>query len=206
MNISQKIIDYAIWYYLRYYPSQKKLARKLTEKFWPNSEKWKKYGGINSDEIDYILDKKMRNIISEREVCRSKIKNFIWKNKNISYIKNNLRQKLFEADMIEEILQIDFQSDEQSLLIPEKVEKKILEFQRKWKSIWYIKQKLIERSLDKELVNTIISEYFPDWDMESLECEYEKLKLKNDKQKIIEKLLRKWFHYGDIKKLFVDEV
>jgi transposase-like protein len=33
MKISQKIIDYAIWYYLRYYPSRKKLSQKLEEKF-----------------------------------------------------------------------------------------------------------------------------------------------------------------------------
>jgi len=39
MSISQKIIDYAIWYYLRYYPSQRKLSSILTEKFGPNSEK-----------------------------------------------------------------------------------------------------------------------------------------------------------------------
>jgi transposase-like protein len=32
-EISQKIIDYAIWYYLRYYPSPKKLKEKLNEKF-----------------------------------------------------------------------------------------------------------------------------------------------------------------------------
>lgn len=33
MEISQKIIDYAIWYYLRYYPSPKKLELKLKMKF-----------------------------------------------------------------------------------------------------------------------------------------------------------------------------
>jgi len=39
MEISQKIIDYAIWYYLKYYPSPKKLRFKLKEKFGPDSEK-----------------------------------------------------------------------------------------------------------------------------------------------------------------------
>gem|GEM_PF-1702193 len=38
-EISQKIIDYAIWYYLRYFPSRQKLRNKLTEKFGPQSEK-----------------------------------------------------------------------------------------------------------------------------------------------------------------------
>jgi len=68
MEISQKIIDYAIWYYLKYYPSPKKLERKLIEKFWPDSEKGKKYGGIFEEEIRYIIDERLKNIIQEEEV------------------------------------------------------------------------------------------------------------------------------------------
>lgn len=202
MEISQKIVDYAIWYYLRYYPSRKKLSQKLEQKFWPNSEKWKRYWGISEEEIDYILTEKMKNIIQENEVCRSKISNLIWKNKNVSYIKNNLRQKMFEPEMIEEILQTEFQYQEQSILNPQKIEKKVIELKRKWKSIWYIKQKLIERDLDKEMVNKIISEYFPDGDFENLQSEYDRYEWKYERQKIIEKLIRKWFYYGDIKQLF----
>lgn len=33
MEISQKIVDYSIWYYLKYYPSPRKLEQKLREKF-----------------------------------------------------------------------------------------------------------------------------------------------------------------------------
>ena len=204
MEISQKIIDYAIWYYLRYYPSRKKLAQKLDQKFGPDSEKWKKYGWISGDEIQYILGEKLRNIIQEREVCRSKINNLIQKNKNVSYIKNNLRQKLFDTDMIEEILQSEFHYHEISLLISEKVYKKVWELKRKWKSISYIKQKLIERDLDKELVENIVLEYFPDGDTENLQAEYEKLHWKYEKQKLVDKLIRKWFYYGDIKQLFIE--
>ena len=32
MEISQKIVDYAIWYYLKYFPSKKALEKKLFEK------------------------------------------------------------------------------------------------------------------------------------------------------------------------------
>lgn len=202
MNISQKIVDYAIWYYLRYYPSTKKLIQKLEFKFWPDSEKWKKYGGINEEEIRYIIEDKLRNIIQEKEVCRAKIKNLIWKNKNIRYIKNNLRQKLFAAEMVEEILQWEFSSDEQSLLNPEKLRKKIVDLQRKWKSIWYIKNKFVERDIDKEVVEWLIWEIFLQGDTVNLQQEYEKIREKYEKQKIIEKLLRKWFYYGDIKQLF----
>jgi transposase-like protein len=42
-EISQKIVDYAIWYYLRYFPSVNKVRQKLREKFGPQSEKGKKY-------------------------------------------------------------------------------------------------------------------------------------------------------------------
>ena len=74
MEISQKIIDYAIWYYLRYYPSPNKLRFKLKLKFWPESEKGKKYWGILEEEIEYILTEKLRNIIQEEEVIQSKIR------------------------------------------------------------------------------------------------------------------------------------
>ena len=46
MEISQKIVDYAIWYYLKYYPSPRKLTQKLLEKFWEKSENGKKYWWI----------------------------------------------------------------------------------------------------------------------------------------------------------------
>lgn len=206
MKISQKIIDYAIWYYLRYYPSTKKLSQKLEEKFGCNSQKWKIYGWIQEKEIQFILKEKLKNIIQEHEVCRSKINNLIQKNKNIIYIKNNLRQKLFDWDMVEEILQQDFQSQEYSLLIPEKVEKKIGELKRKWKSILYIKNKLIERELDKELVENLIFQFFPNWDFENLQVQYQKIQWKYGKQKSVEVLMRKWFNYWDIKKLFLDEI
>lgn len=44
MEISQKIVDYAIWYYLKYYPSPRKLTQKLLEKFGEKSENGKKFG------------------------------------------------------------------------------------------------------------------------------------------------------------------
>ena len=63
--MSQKIIDYSIRYYLRYYPSPRKLEFKLTFKFWPNSEKWKKYWWIGEEEIRYIIDERLRNYPSK---------------------------------------------------------------------------------------------------------------------------------------------
>lgn len=174
MKISQKIIDYAIWYYLKYYPSPKKLTQKLLDKFWIDSENWQKYWWIKQEEIDFIFWEKLRNIIQEDEVIKSKIKNY----------------KL------------------------------------KWKSKLYIKQKLFERQENKDLIEKYLKEAFFDWEIEQLEKEYNKIKNKlntnkmefnqnienteekeyifenKQKQKIIEKLYRKWFKYDDIKRLF----
>lgn len=159
MEISQKIIDYAIWYYLKYFPSPKKLERKLVEKFWPNSENWQKYWWINSEEINYILKEKLRNIIQEEEVIQSKIR----------VLKN------------------------------------------KWKSKKYIKQKLFERQENKELSEQFLEEAFLYWESDSVKFEYDKIinKLWYDilsisyeqKSKIIQKLLSKWFSYDDIKRV-----
>lgn len=149
-KISQKIIDYAIWYYLKYYPSPKKFAIKLKQKFGPDSEKWKIYGWISDEEIEFIIKEKLSSIVVEDEVIKSKIR--ILKDK--------------------------------------------------WKSKLYIKQKLYERMEQKEFIETYLEEAFLDWENENLLREYKKLEWKFEKNKIIEKLFRKWFNYDDIKKLF----
>ena len=159
MKISQKIIDYAIWYYLRYYPSPKKLRLKLKMKFWPESEKGKRYWGINEEEIEYILNEKLKNIIQEEEVIQSKIRVYIGK----------------------------------------------------WKSKLYIKQKLFERQEDRDLIEQYLEEAFIEWELELVKREYEKIKNKikwdlnenEKKQKIIQKLMSKWFSYDDIKNVII---
>lgn len=149
MEISQRIIDYAIWYYLKYFPSPKKLERKLIEKFWPNSENWKKYWWIKGEEIDYIINERLKNIVQEQEVIKSKIR----------------------------------------------------VYKLKWKSKLYIKQKLFERQENKELIEEFLEEAFLDWEFETLLKEYDKLKDKFERQKVIEKLIRKWFRYDDVKRV-----
>lgn len=149
MEISQKIVDYAIWYYMKYYPSPRKLTQKLIEKFGEKSENWKKYWWIWQEEIDYILQEKLRNILQEEFVIESKIRTY----------------------------------------------------KNKWKSQMYIKQKLFERWEDKELIEKYLLEAFSEWELEQLQKEYDKLSWKYEKQKILEKLYRKWFKYDDIKKV-----
>ena len=68
MEISQKIVDYAIWYYLKYFPSKKALEKKLFEKFWPNSEKWKIYWWIWEKDIISAIKKKFKVELSKKHI------------------------------------------------------------------------------------------------------------------------------------------
>ena len=202
MEISQKIVDYAIWYYLKYFPSKKALEKKLFEKFWPNSEKWKIYWWIWEKEIDFILNQKMSSIIFEEEVAKSKIRNYIEKNKNFSYIKTKMFQKYFDKELVLQILREEYNFENETLLNEEKLKKQIILLKQKGKSKNYIKNKFLERSQDKDLVKNILSEVFCDWELENLKKEYEKIKNKwFDKQKIFQKLFSKWFNYEDIKRV-----
>lgn len=150
MEISQKIIDYAIWYYLRYYPSVFKLKLKLKEKFWPESENGKKYWWISEEQINYIIEERLKNIIQEDEVIKSKIR----------------------------------------------------VFKERGKSKLYIRNKLFERFEPKELIELYLGEAFINWEEENLRIEYEKLEQKwLEKQKIFERLIRKWFRYDDVKSM-----
>jgi len=219
-DISQKIVDYAIWYYLRYFPSINKVKQKLREKFWPESEKGKKYWGIFDDDIEYILTEKMWNILCEKQIITSKINNYINKWKNNFYIKSKLYEKGFVKSEYEEILVNDFNSENSSILNYEKVYKQINTLYKKNKSKNYIRNKFIENNFDRELVEEILIEIFINWEDELLNIELEKIlrkfsKIQSDstlcwasdilekldfkeKQKITQKLVWKWFNIWDI--------
>ncbi len=104
MEISQRIIDYAIRYYLRYYPSPNKLRFKLKLKFWPDSEKWKKYGWIWEEEIEFIIKEKLRNIIQEKEVIKSKIISYKNKWKSKRYIIWKMYERQENIDLVNKYL------------------------------------------------------------------------------------------------------
>lgn len=108
MEISQKIIDYSIWYYLKYYPSKEKLKRKIVEKFWPNSENWKKYWWLSDEEIDYIINERLKNIIEEEEVIKWKINSYKSRWKSKLYIKQKLYERLEPRELIEKYLEEAF--------------------------------------------------------------------------------------------------
>lgn len=186
----QRCKDYALWYYFRYYPSIHRLKNKLNEKTLNNHTL-----------VDQVFDD-VWELFDDTPVLESKVQNLLFRNKNKNYIKNNLRQKLFNIDEIQTILD-NFTTQGESLLDEYFVKRKIENFKLKNKSINYIKNKLIEQPEDKELVTNLIYEsYWEEWEYEEMKNELNKLiNKKLDKQKVIQKLLQKWFQYWDIKKL-----
>ena len=147
MEISSKIIDYSIWYYLKYYPSPEKLRRKLLEKFWPNSENWKIYWWIWDDEISFILNEKMVSIIQEEEVIKSKIRNYKQKWKSKLYIKQKLFERLEKKELIDIYLTEAFIDWEYELVLKEyeKIKNKI----KNYKNDSEYKSKIIQKLMMK---------------------------------------------------------
>lgn len=188
--------NYALNYYLRYYPSKKKFREKLLKKSW-----W------DEKTVDEII-KSMENIIVEKLVIESKIRVYITRNKNLSYIKSKLFEKWFEKEQYEEILNNNYNLDE-TLLDADYIKRKILDYKNKWKSRNYIFQRLFERKQDKDLINESLDQiYTKEDELENIKLEYENLTSnysesiwRTDKNKIIEKLIRKGFNYGEIKKV-----
>jgi len=183
----QKLRDYALWYYFKYFPSNKKLQDKMLEKSW------------NTDLVAQVFES-IKHLLNEEEIIITKIRLYLFRNKNLNYIKSKLLEKSFSKELIEIILEMYFLKEWKSLLNERYLKNIILNYKNKWKSKKYIKNKLIERQEDIKIVDKIIDEIFSDWEQEQIKKEIEKLSLKFDKNKIIEKLLRKGFSYEEIKK------
>lgn len=179
--------NYALNYYLRYYPSKKRFREKLMKKSLDDV-----------DLVNKVIDS-MSTIIVEKQVIESKIRLYIARNKNLSYIKSKLYEKWFEKDQFEKILEDNYNLDE-TLLDREYLKRKILDYKSKGKSKNYIFSRLFWRKEDKNLINEVIMEVYNDEDeKDNITLEYDKLKWKYINNKIIEKLVRKGFRYEDIK-------
>lgn len=180
--------DYTLWYYFRYFPSINRLKEKLNEKTHNNTEL-----------VDKVFNDNW-NLFNDLDVLNSKVQNLLFRNKNKNYIITNLLQKKFFKEDIINILE-KYTEEGKSILTENFIERKIIQLKQKNKSKQYIKNKLIEQPEDKELVEKILSEiYWEESDNEALLFEYSKLINKNiDQQKIIQRLLSKWFIYNEIK-------
>ncbi len=180
--------NYALWYYFRYFPSRKKLLEKLKEK-------------SQDREISEKVFENISHLFQEEQVIWDKIRLYLLRNKNLKYITGKLLEKWFEKDMIQEILENNFLREGESLLNEKSLFIKIENYKNAGKSIQYVKQKLIERQEDREMIEKIIDDIFYDGEDENLKKELEKLQHKGlEKQKIIQKLLQKGFQYNEIKK------
>lgn len=184
--------DYTLWYYFRYFPSVNRLKEKLNEKTQNNTEL-----------VDKIFNENW-NLFNDLDVLDSKVQNLLFRNKNKNYIITNLLQKKFIKEDIINTLE-KYTEIGKSILTENFIERKILQLKQKNKSQQYIRNKLIEQPEDKEIVEKIISEiYKEESDNKALLFEYTKLVNKNlDQQKIIQRLLSKWFRYDDIKKALI---
>lgn len=181
-----KLRDYGIWYYLRYYPSSSRLYEKLSSK-------------TNDKELLDRVYENIKPMIDDEIVIRSKIKSYIKKWKNLNYIRSKLYLARFDKDLVEDILRDDFLDSGESILDIEKTRSKILNYKSKHKSINYIRSKLIENREDIEFIDNLISELLLDGDSSSIEYEIKKLdSISSSRDEIIKKLLQKWFIYSDI--------
>ncbi len=183
---SERLKNYALWYYFKYFPSIQKLQQKLFEK-------------SKDQELSQKIWKSMEHLCDEQRVLEDKIRVYLIRNKNVRYIKTQLIAKWFEKEMIENFLQKEFFDEEKSLLNPISIQHKIQNYKNAGKSKRSIRQKLIESKQDEEIVEEIIQNLFQEDESENIAREYEKLEKKYEKQKIIQKLLQKWFVYNEIK-------
>ncbi len=202
MNYSpQRLRDYALWYYFRYYPSDGRLLQKLREK------------GTEDYALQVFSD--IKHLLQEDEILASKIDNYIYRNKNYRYIEQKMHQKLFPKDKIQDYLK-KYKQSWKSLLDENFLRRKIQNYLAKGKSRRYIFMTLGETSEDKEKLNLLLDEYLTDGESENIEKELEKTKHKFTsnpslikrgeftqkwKQQIIQKLLAKWFCYDEVKKV-----
>lgn len=183
----ESLKNYALWYYFKYFPSKLRLFWKLKEK-------------SDDEELSKKVLENIEYLINENQVIWDKIRLYLMRNKNLNYIKSKLILAWFDKYLVQEILQNDFLQEWESLLHEKSLFIKIENYKNTWKSINYIKNKLIERTEDRELIEWIIREIFESWEEENILREIEKLKRKYDNKKIIQKLIAKWFHYNEIKK------
>lgn len=182
-----RLKNYAVWYYTRYFPSCAQLRLKLKSK---------------TSDLELIekvfLD--LENVFHEKNVLYNKIQYFLQRNKNLLFIKQKLHLLWFEKDMIEEVLEESFLQENTSLLNIHAVKTKVQNYKNAWKSLQYIRHKMIERPEDEELVEAILREIFDEGESENIQKLLEKMIWKYSNQQIIQKLMWKWFHYLDIKK------
>lgn len=113
---------------------------------------------------------------------------------SVEKLRRKLSEKNNNKDIVSSIL-----SEISNIFIEEEVLKSKISFYKDRKSKNYIIQSLTKQFFDKKLIQKLMAD--EEFDEESLlEKELEKLEnLQLSKEKIIQRLLRKWFKYNDFK-------
>jgi SOS response regulatory protein OraA/RecX len=197
----KRLSDYAWWYYGAYLPSYNKLREKLEEKC------------DDTEKVVQILQE-VSKIIDDTKNLKNIIRYYKGRHKNVAYIKQKLIVKRFKKEDIVRILDQEITSKGESILDKDYITKKIFDLKQKGKSENAIRQKLIERKEDTLLVESCLQEAF--WDNDSKEALEKTLRkilkwkeLKNlsreEKGKIIQKLLLRGFEYSEVKNYFASD-
>lgn len=200
-NEESKLRAYALRYYQRYFPSNSKLLEKLIEK--SNNEE------LSNNVLFFLLENNL--ILHDSILIKNYTNSLVSQWRNFNKIKTFLFNKKFKKEDIEYIIE-ELKEQWKSLLDYEVTYRKIKRLYQAWKSEYEIQQKIVETNEDRELFNEILEEIKnEDFDEDQwlniqevrdykLKQLIDKLKNKwNDKQKIIQKMLQKWYKYDIIK-------
>ena len=186
-NIEKNLKSYAIKYYEKYMPSNKKLLNKLIEKS-KNEE-------LANKILDWLLE--TNYIMTDNQIALQYFNYYIAMWNNYNKINNSLRKKLFPKDIIDELINNSKELTNHSLLDPFSLRKKIEWLLNKWKSEYFIKQKLADTNYDRELIKSILVDLNFD-NSEIIQKELKKFQDKwFDKNKIVQKMNYKWYRYWD---------
>ncbi len=183
----QRLRDYALWYYFRYYPSDAKLMQKLQEK------------GKREDAGKVFWE--IQHMLQEDEIIASKIESYIFRNKNYRYIRQKMREKLFPLEAVNTYLE-KYETHWESILSHDFLTRKIQTLYARGKSTRHVFQTLWETREDREKIEQILKADFTNAEQQALRISYEKIENKYSREKIIQKLIAQWFQYSDIKNLF----
>lgn len=185
-NNNETLKNYALWYYLKYYPSIWKLIKKLKEKTQ------------NNELIAEVLEIIKENL-NEEYLLETKIQELLDKGKTSQFIINKLSEKLFQKNDIEKIL--TNKNECENIKSYKYIEEKIIS-KSKTKSIKSIKYNLIKSWFNSETIEKLITENNIVDSQEKIFKDINKLKEKwLDKKQVISKMIQKWYKYWDYKEL-----
>ncbi|USN58679.1 MAG: RecX family transcriptional regulator [Candidatus Peribacteria bacterium] len=184
----ERLRDYALWYYFRYFPSNAKLKQQLQKK---------------SEDTEVVEDvfQEIEHLLQEEQVIDAVIRRYLERGKNLYYIRTKLLQKLFPQVLIGVTLE-KYMEEGKSIVSEHHFRKKIESYLDRGKSRQYILQKLIERREDRAIVEELLLELYPrDMEDEIITSYIEGYTTDRlPREKMIQKLLQKGFYYEDIKR------